>query len=89
MVRTRREGDVFTPFGGKKKTLKKFLTDRKIPARIGRMLPVVAKGNEVYAVVGAEIADGVKVTKNTVRKVWLSCTLSARENKGEQDASRL
>ena len=53
------------------------------------MLPVVAKGNEVYAVVGAEIADGVKVTKNTVRKVWLSCTLSARENKGEQDASRL
>lgn len=88
-VRTRREGDVFTPFGGKKKTLKKFLTDRKIPARIGRMLPVVAKGNEVYAVVGAEIADGVKVTKNTVRKVWLSCTLSARENKGEQDASRL
>ena len=88
-VRTRREGDVFTPFGGKKKTLKKFLTDRKIPARIGQMLPVVAKGNEVYAVVGAEIADGVKVTKNTVRKVWLSCTLSARENKGEQDASRL
>ncbi len=68
VVRTRREGDVFTPYRAPKKSLKKFLTDRKISARLGRKLPVIAKGNEVYAVVGVEIADAVKVTEKTVRR---------------------
>ncbi len=68
VVRTRREGDVITPYHAPKKSLKKFLTDRKISARLGRKLPVIAKGNEVYAVVGVEIADAVKVTEKTVRR---------------------
>lgn len=42
VVRTRREGDMFRPFKGGKKPLKKFLTDRKIPARLGHRLPVIA-----------------------------------------------
>ena len=56
---------------GGRKTLKKFLCDKKIPARIGHGLPIVAKGSEVYAVIGVEIADGVKVTEKTARRVWL------------------
>lgn len=71
VVRTRREGDVFTPFGGSLKPLKKFLTGRKIPARLGHCLPVVARGNVVYAVCGAEISDAVKITEKTVRRGYL------------------
>ena len=68
VVRTRREGDVITPYHAPKKTLKKFLTDRKISARLGHKLPVIAKGNEVFAVVGVEISDSVKVTDSTGRR---------------------
>ena len=80
VIRTRREGDVFTPFGGRKKTLKKFLTDRKIAARIGKNLPVVACGNEVFAVLGAEISEKVKITPRSKRRVYLYTTLRAPEN---------
>lgn len=79
VIRVRREGDMFTPFGGRRKTLKKFLTDKKIPARTGSRLPLVAKGSEVYAVCGVEIADAVKVTKNTVRTVSLHTSLRTPE----------
>lgn len=68
VVRTRREGDMITPYRAPRKTLKKFLTDRKISARLSRKLPVIAKGSEVYAVVGVEISDRVKVTDATVRR---------------------
>lgn len=69
VLRTRREGDSFTPYGGKEKPLKKFLTDRKVPARKSATLPLVAKGNTVYAVFGVEISDLVKVTGGTKRKI--------------------
>ncbi len=68
VVRARREGDVITPYHAQRKTLKKFLTDRKISARLSAKLPVIAKGNEVLVVVGVEISDRVKVTENTVRR---------------------
>lgn len=90
VLRTRREGDMFTPFGGHRKTLKKFLTDKKIPARLGKALPLVANGSEVYAVVGVEIADSVKITEKTVRRVWLSLSRGGENTKGEtQGAYRL
>ena len=84
VLRTRREGDMITPFGGGRKTLKKFLSDKKIPARAGHALPLIARGNEVYAVVGVEIADSVKITKETAHRVWL-CAQREETN----DASRL
>lgn len=71
VIRTRREGDRFTPFGGKEKPLKKFLTDKKISARKSAQLPLVAKGNTVYAVFDAEISDSVKVTEDTKRRIYL------------------
>ncbi len=68
VVRTRRAGDEITPYHAPHKPLKKFLTDRKIPARVSQNLPVIARGSEVYVVVGVEVADSVKVTEKTVRK---------------------
>ncbi len=67
VVRARREGDFIVPYGGRKKSLKKFLTDRKISARLGRRLTLVACGSEVLVVVGVEISDKVKITENTIR----------------------
>lgn len=59
--RLRENGDMFTKFGGGTKKLKSFLTDKKIPARIKSILPVLAFENEVYAIAGVEISDKVKV----------------------------
>lgn len=67
VIRTRREGDFIVPFGGRKKPLKKFLTDRKIPARIGRKLKLVACGDEVLLIVGVEISDKIRVREGTKR----------------------
>lgn len=80
VIRTRREGDMIAPYGGAgRKTLKKFFTDRKIPARIGRMLPLIASGSEVLAVFGTEIAERVKVTGDTARRCYLSLTPVSEE----------
>lgn len=72
VIRTRREGDTITPFGGGKKTLKKFFTDKKISARRGRIVPLVAYGSEILAVCGVEISDKVKITASTRRIGYLS-----------------
>lgn len=72
VVRTRREGDVFQPFKGSLKPLKEYLTDKKIPARVGHNLPLIACGKEVYAIFGLEISDKVKVSVNTLKQIYLS-----------------
>ncbi len=59
--RLRQEGDVFTKFGGGSKKLKSYLIDKKVPARLRDNIPVLAWGNEVYAIAGVEISDKVKV----------------------------
>ena len=56
------------PSKGRSARSKKFLTDRKIPARLGHSLPLVACGNVVYAVCGVEISDAVRITERTVRR---------------------
>jgi tRNA(Ile)-lysidine synthetase-like protein len=71
VIRARQEGDVFQPFGGSEKKLKEYLTNKKIPARVGRTLPLVVKGGEVYAIFGVEISEKVKVPQNTSRKIYL------------------
>ena len=59
--RFRKEGDVFTKFGGGTKKLKSFLIDRKVPQRKRDFIPVLADGNEVYVVAGVEISDKVRL----------------------------
>lgn len=59
--RFRREGDMFTKFGGGTKKLKSYLIDKKIPARLRDTLPVLADENQIYAIAGVEISDLAKV----------------------------
>ena len=59
--RFRQDGDVFEKFGGGTKKLKSYLIDKKIPLRTRNILPVLADGNEVYAIAGVEISEKVKV----------------------------
>ena len=61
VFRTRRQGDVFTKFGGGTKSLKKYLIDKKIPARNRDDLLLLASGSEVLVIVGVEISDSVKL----------------------------
>lgn len=65
VFRTRRAGDVFTPFGGKRKKLKEYLIDKKIPARFRDGLALLCRGSEVIFICGIEISDGIKVDKST------------------------
>lgn len=60
--RLRKDGDVFTKFGGGTKKLASYLIDRKVPQRLRNILPVLAYENEIFAIAGVEIADSVKLT---------------------------
>ncbi len=72
VLRTRREGDIFRKFGGGEKPLKKYFIDKKISLAERNCLPVLAKGNRVFAVVGVEIADEIKVTSETKRTAYIA-----------------
>ena len=74
LFRVKREGDWFEKFGGGRKSLKKYLVDRKINCALRAELPVLAdgNGNEIYAVCGIEIADRVKLTDGTVCPLYIT-----------------
>ena len=59
--RFRKNGDIFEKFGGGTKKLKDFLIDRKVPQRERTSIPVLASGNEVYAIAGIEISEKAKL----------------------------
>lgn len=61
VIRTMREGDLFCKFGGYTLPLGDFYTNRKVPLRLRRLLPVIAVGNEIL-VTPFEISEKVKVT---------------------------
>lgn len=74
VFRFRREGDRIEKFGGGTKSLKKFFNEKKIPVEEREWLPLIAEkdGDVVYAVCGVEIADGVKITEETERVVYVA-----------------
>ena len=63
VIRMRRDGDTFEPFGGGNRKLKEYLIDKKVPLRLRDRLPVIAVGSTVLAVVGVEISRAVKAEK--------------------------
>lgn len=63
--RVRQKGDKFEKFGGGTKPLRTYLIDKKIPARLRDSLPVLAKDDEVYCILGVEISNKVKVDETT------------------------
>ncbi len=64
-IRTRREGDIFTKFGGGTKALGDYLTDKKVPKRLRDRLILIASGKEVLAIAGMEISAKIAVDDNT------------------------
>lgn len=75
VIRPRRSGDVFRPFGGGTKLLSDWLTDKKIPRYERERSVCVARGNEVFAVVGICTGERVKITEQTKNAV----TVTVRE----------
>lgn len=65
VIRNRREGDVFTTFGGFTKSLGNYLTNIKYPSRDRDELPLIACGKEVFVICGVEISQKVKVDEET------------------------
>lgn len=65
MWRYRKEGDIIEKFGGGTVKLKKFFIDKKIPSRLRDYIPVLAAGDEVFAVAGVDISEKVKIDQNT------------------------
>lgn len=85
VIRAMKEGDRFTKFGGGTKSLGDYFTDRKIPVRLRKQIPLIANGNEILAVGGVEISDKIKITDNTVNKLYLICAdYTATNNGGEE-----
>lgn len=79
VVRNRRIGDVFSPFGtqGHKK-LKKFFIDCKISREMRNNIPVIAYGKEIIWVAGFRVSEHWKINSKT-RKVLKLELFSYRE----------
>ena len=64
-VRFMRAGDKFTKFGGGTKKLGDYFTDKKIPVRLRRSIPLLCDGNDVLIIFGVEISEKVKTDGGT------------------------
>lgn len=73
VIRFMQAGDRFTKFGGGTKSLGDYFTDKKIPVRVRQKIPLVADGQNVLAVCGVEISDGIKITEETQKIYYLVC----------------
>lgn len=65
VIRFMRTGDRFTKFGGGTKNLGDYFTDKKIPVRVRKQIPLIADGSEILAVGGVEISDKIKINDET------------------------
>ena len=68
IVRFRKDGDFFKPYGDGTKKLKEYFIDKKIARRKRDFIPLLCDGNRVLAVVGYEISDDVRIDEKTTRK---------------------
>lgn len=66
-LRTRREGDIFKPYGmsGKMK-LKDYLINKKIPRQNRENLLLLAKGKEILCILGVQISQDIKVNDSKI-----------------------
>ena len=73
-LRTRKSGDFIYPLGSKGKcTLKKYFIDKKIPLSLRNSVPLLAKDNEIYAIIGYTVTEKAKVTDSTkkILKIYM------------------
>jgi tRNA(Ile)-lysidine synthase len=72
-VRFMQSGDRFEKFGGGTKNLGDYMTDKKIPARLRGLIPIIAHGNNVLLVGGVEISKKIMVTPNSDNVKYIVC----------------
>lgn len=66
VIRFRRAGDCINKFGGSGKvSLKEYFIDKKILARKRNRVPLLAKKNQIYAIIGISVSQEVKITSQT------------------------
>ena len=65
VIRTRRDSDKFTKFGGGTKSLSDYLTDKKVPLVERDSLLLLANDNEILAIFGLALSDKIKVDNTT------------------------
>lgn len=73
-LRTRKSGDFIYPLGSKGKcTLKKYFIDKKIPLSLRNSVPLLAKDNEIYAIIGYTVSEKAKITDSTkkILKIYM------------------
>lgn len=80
VVRLKKPGDKIVAAGGMSKSLKKYLTDKKIEARLSADFPVIARGNEVFIVCPVDIGEKVKTDENTTEIIKITCLNKGDEN---------
>ena len=80
VIRYKRSGDYFKKFGGGRKKLNDYFTDKKIPLRLRDSIPLVCAGSEVYIICGIEISDLIKVDKGTEKVVQCTYLSSSVDN---------
>ncbi|MBE5763292.1 MAG: tRNA lysidine(34) synthetase TilS [Clostridiales bacterium] len=71
IICTREPGMTFKKYKGGTKSLGDYLTDIKVPKRLRDYLPIIAKNQDVYAVLPYEIADIVAITDKTKEVVYI------------------
>ena len=77
VVRTRKTGDYFGIGGGKRKQLKRFFIDEKIPEALRDEILLLADGNHIFWILGHRISEDCKITDKT------RTVLEVRIHKGE------
>ena len=70
-IQPRKDKMTFKRYKGGTKSLGDYLTDIKAPKRIRDYLPIIAKENEVYAVLPYEIADCVAIDGDTKQIAYI------------------
>lgn len=74
VLRTRKQGDSFRPFGGGTRPIKEYFTDMKIPLSVRDTLPLLVDGDRVLAVLGCEIDRALKVEGGEAIKLSIEDT---------------
>ena len=74
VVRSREQGDVFSPIGLKgSKKLKDYFIDKKIPREKRDQVMLLADGDEIVWILGSVISEKYKITSITQNVIVLSC----------------
>ncbi len=73
VIRYRQSGDIINKLGGGGKvSLKDYFIDKKILARLRNLIPLIAKKNIIYAIIGIAVCHDVRITNKTKKIYKLS-----------------